>query len=176
VNKNILTFDFSCLKDKVIVFGNIPYCISSPIIKCLIENRSFIKHAYLTCQKEFIDKLIAKPSTDDYVFLSCYLQYYAKITKIFDIPANAFSPIPKVSSTFAMLDFSIAPTVKAENEDFLFGLIKKAFANRRKKIINALRLEDKKDILLSCGIDPNLRPENISLKQYITLANTVNPK
>lgn len=175
LSKNILNFDFSFLKEKAVVFGNIPYCISSDIIKHLVKNRAFVKRAYLTCQKEFIEKLAAKPSTGGYVFLSCYFQYHSRIIKLFDIPANAFSPIPKVNSTFALLDFLEEPDIPANDEGFLFELIKNAFANRRKKIINAIHAEDKKDILASCGIDPSLRPENISLEQYITLANAIKP-
>ena len=110
IHKDILNFNFSSLKQKAVVFGNIPYQISKKIINHLISNRGFIKRAYLTCQKEFVDKVVAE-SGKEYNFLSCYTQYYAKVNKSFDIPASAFSPIPKVDSAFMSLDFYDKPLI-----------------------------------------------------------------
>lgn len=172
IHADILKFPLSKLGKNVIVFGNVPYQISSELIKYLIDYRKCIRRAYLTFQKEFVQKLTAKPSSGDYNFLSCYVQYYAAIERIFDIKAAAFEPVPKVNSTFSKINFYPKLPLVAENEDFLFKVIRKAFSGRRKKIINSLPVpEDKLKFFSSLEIDPNLRAENISLEKYVSIAN-----
>ena len=102
---DILKFSIPGFCQKIIVFGNIPYFISKDIIKYLVCYRNQIKSVYLTLQKEFAEKLLANASERQYGFLTCYAQYYAKIKKLIDIPASAFFPIPKVTSTFLQIDF-----------------------------------------------------------------------
>ena len=170
IHKNILEFPLSSLGRKVIVFGNIPYQISNHLIHYLIENRRHIKKAFLTFQKEFAHKLVAGVSTKPYSFLTCYLQYYAKTEKLFDIPRSAFSPSPKVDSAFVSLQFHSKPVYEVKNEQFLFEIIRKAFNQRRKKLSNALALKEKDELDL-LDIDGDLRAENISLKEYVGLAN-----
>ncbi|MFA5271537.1 MAG: rRNA adenine dimethyltransferase family protein [Candidatus Omnitrophota bacterium] len=158
--------------EKVVVFGNVPYQISNSIITYLIENRAFIKNAYLTFQKEFVDKLIAKVSTKDYSFLSCYIQYYAKVNKLFDIPRGAFVPIPKVDSSFIEVKFNDPSLIKAKNDELLFKIIRHAFNQRRKKIANSLSgFCPDPDFFSSLKIDANFRAENVSLEQYILIAD-----
>ncbi|MBU1809801.1 MAG: ribosomal RNA small subunit methyltransferase A [Candidatus Omnitrophica bacterium] len=161
------------VKKKLIIFGNIPYQISKRIIKYLVENRSHIKRAYLTCQKEFSQKLIASVSTEHYGFLTCFIQYYAKVENLFDIPSSAFYPVPKVDSSFVKIEFyRDSPYNKVRNVDYLFKIVRQAFSQRRKKIINSLSLlKDGDKFLSSLGISPNVRAENLSLKEYISLAN-----
>ncbi|MCM8786529.1 MAG: 16S rRNA (adenine(1518)-N(6)/adenine(1519)-N(6))-dimethyltransferase RsmA [Candidatus Omnitrophica bacterium] len=170
VHCDILDFNFSQFDTKVVVFGNVPYQISNFLIRYLVKNRQFIKSAYLTLQKEFARKLIAKVSTKDYCFLTCFLQYYASAERLFDIPNFAFSPMPIVDSTFLKIDFVIQK-YNFENEKILFNIIRKAFTHRRKKIINSLSfLKEKKELLRSVNLDTNLRAENLSLQDYINLA------
>ncbi|MFA6281568.1 MAG: 16S rRNA (adenine(1518)-N(6)/adenine(1519)-N(6))-dimethyltransferase RsmA [Candidatus Omnitrophota bacterium] len=172
IHSDILKFSFSDLKEKPVVFGNVPYQISNSIISYLIDNRAFIKNAYLTFQKEFVDKLIAKVSTKDYSFLSCYMQYYAKVNKLFDIPKGAFSPIPKVDSSFIEARFNDASLIKTKNEEFLFKIIRHAFNQRRKKISNSLSgFCPDPDFFSSLKIDANFRAENVSLEKYILIAD-----
>lgn len=172
IHADILKFDLKKLDRKIIVFGNVPYNISNSLIEYLVENRGYIEQTYLTLQKEFVEKLAAKASTKPYGFLSCYIQYYAKVERLFDIPAKAFSPVPQVDSAFIRLKFYPQPIFKAKDEDFLFKIIRQAFSQRRKKIINSLpRLADNPDILKLLNINPDNRPENLSLKEYIHLTN-----
>lgn len=172
IHADILKFPLSKLGKNVIVFGNVPYQISSELIKYLIDYRKYIKRAYLTFQKEFVQKLTAKPSSGDYNFLSCYVQYYAEIERLFDIKASAFEPVPKVDSTFSKFNFYRKFPLVAENEDFLFKVIGKAFSSRRKKIINALSLsKSNQSFFESAGLNLNLRPENLSLKDYVAIAS-----
>lgn len=173
INNDILKFPLGKLGKKVIVFGNIPYQISNEIIQYLVTNRMYIKKAYLTLQKEFSQKLTAPVSSKAYKYLSCYIQYYARVKKIFDIPAKAFSPVPKVNSSFVEIDFYTELPHRAQNEDFLFEIIRAAFSCRRKKIINALPdvYHNKKEIFSSLNISFSLRPCDISLKEYVLLAD-----
>ena len=172
IHADILKFGLSGLGNKITVFGNVPYQISSELIKYLIDYRRYIEVAYFTFQKEFVQKMTARASGDNYNFLSCYIQYYAKVEGIFDIKASAFDPIPKVDSTFSKINFYRESPYKVKDEDFLFKVIRKAFSCRRKKIINSLPVtENKLKFFSSLGIDPNLRAENISLGEYVLIAN-----
>ena len=182
IHADILKFPFSKLGENITIFGNIPYHISSQLIRYLVNHRKYIKAAYLTFQKEFVQKLTARPSTCNYNFLSCYSQYYANIKKLFDIPASAFEPAPKVDSSFSEITFYSKPPYQVDNEDFLFKIIRKAFAGRRKKIINSLPIipkgtgapvKDKRSFFSLLKVDPNSRAENISLKEYVSIANNV---
>jgi len=172
VHSDILKFPFTSINEKLVVFGNVPYQISNSIISYLIENRAFIKNSYLTFQKEFVDKLIAKVSTKDYSFLSCYIQYYAKINKLFDIPRGAFVPIPKVDSSFIEVQFNATSLPRAKNDELLLKIIRHAFNQRRKKIVNSLAsFCPGSDFFSSLKIDGSFRAENISLEQYILIAD-----
>lgn len=172
IHNDILRFSFSSLSKKVVVFGNIPYQISTPLINYLIKNRNFISNAYLTLQEEFAEKLLAKPSTSQYNFLSCYTQYYAELKKIFKIPSFAFKPQPKVDSLFIELDFNKKNIFEVIDEKLLFEVIRQAFSQRRKKIINSLIVpQDKKEFFASLGIPENFRAEDISLDKYISISN-----
>ncbi|MEI8349991.1 MAG: 16S rRNA (adenine(1518)-N(6)/adenine(1519)-N(6))-dimethyltransferase RsmA [Candidatus Omnitrophota bacterium] len=171
-NQDILDFKLCELNTTVVVFGNVPYQISNNLMRYLTDNRQYIQKAYLTLQKEFVDKLIARVSTKSYGFLSCFIQYYARIEKVFDIPAKAFVPVPNVDSSFIRLEFYGQPPYLAKNEIFLFKVIRGAFSQRRKKIINALAfLQDIKKVLLALDIDSSLRPENLSLQDYVRISD-----
>lgn len=174
VNQDILEFSLSQFKKKIILFGNVPYQISNKLMQYFVKNKGYIKRAYFTLQKEFAQKLIAKPSQKPYGFLSCYIQYHAKVSKIFDIPSRAFFPSPKVDSSFIELKPYTKSPFNVKDEGLLFSIIRKAFNQRRKKIINSMPLlRGRKDLLASLNIADYSRPENISLQQYVDLANTL---
>jgi 16S rRNA (adenine1518-N6/adenine1519-N6)-dimethyltransferase len=176
VNVNILSYDLSLLTCKPLIFGNVPYAISNELIRYLVNSRTRFDTAYLTVQKEFADKLAARVSTKPFSFLSCYIQYYARVERLFDIPAAAFSPIPKVDSSFVSLDFYQKLPFPALSEERLFMIIRAAFSQRRKKIANSLRafIADTA-IFESLAIAPAARAENVSLAQYVALANLQGP-
>jgi 16S rRNA (adenine1518-N6/adenine1519-N6)-dimethyltransferase len=172
VNCDILKFPLAKISEKVVVVGNVPYQISERLVKYLVENRNCIKKAYLMLQKEFVNKLLSKEGTKSYTPLSCYVNYYAKVRKYFDVPARAFSPLPKVNSCFISLEFYPLPPYKVCDTDYLFEIIDSAFCHRRKKIINSFPcLRENPGILLKGGISPEARAEDISLSQYVYMAN-----
>ncbi len=172
--QDILKFNLNSLDEKVVVYGNVPYHISNKLIQWLIKNKDRVEVAYLTLQKEFVDKLVALSSSKEYGFLSCFLQYYAKVQKSFDIPRRAFVPVPRVDSAFMKISFYDELPIRAQDEDHLFSLIKRAFSNRRKKLSNSLKLNsDQIAQLKSRGIDLELRPQELSINDYVTLSNTL---
>jgi len=172
VTCDIRRFPLANYSERVTVVGNIPYYLSSDIIQYLIKHRDVVSYAYLTVQKEFANKLIGKIGTKEYGFLTCFLQYYAKTKKVFDIPARAFSPKPKVDSSFVSIEFLKEPSVAVMSDKKLFSVMKTAFSQRRKKIVNSLpSLKTNPNVLLSFGINPDARPENLSLKEFSILAN-----
>ncbi|UCD16104.1 MAG: ribosomal RNA small subunit methyltransferase A [Candidatus Omnitrophota bacterium] len=173
IHQDILKFPLTRIDKKLIIFGNIPYQISNELIRYLITNREHIDCAYLTFQKEFVSKLEARPSMKAYGFLSCYVQFYAKVEKLFDIPNKAFVPVPEVDSSFMRMEFYSEIPYKIDNAGFLFKVIKAAFSKRRKKIINSLPFPKDKliEILSSLNLSTDVRPENLSLEDYVKVAN-----
>lgn len=173
IHGDILGLDLSDLGSELIVIGNIPYRISKNIIEYLVVNRIRIERAYLTVQKEFAKKITARPKDGGYGYLSCRIQYYASVKKLFDIHARAFSPRPKVDSSFVEIKFYKKPPYPVRDEKFLFAVMQKAFNQRRKKICNILDLGVD---FAALGIDPGARPGYLSLRNYAVLANAAAPK
>jgi 16S rRNA (adenine1518-N6/adenine1519-N6)-dimethyltransferase len=171
INSDILKTELKTFGNDLIIIGNIPYQISKSFIKFLVQNRDIIDKAFLTVQKEFAQKLIASPGKD-YQYLSCYIQYYAKVSSLLDVSAKSFMPVPKVDSALVKIDFYKKPPIEADDEDFTFKLIQRAFQNKRKKISNCLPEIDQEH-LKSLDIDPKLRPQDISLKDYLKIANAL---
>lgn len=176
ITKDFLKLDLTEWGDRLKILGNIPYNLSTPIVERLIECRARITGAFLTVQKEFAARLTAAPGTKDYGTLSCYLQYYAEITPLFDIHPQNFRPAPKVFSTFIKIRFR-PPEHPAVNEQRLFKLIRHVFTQRRKKIANTLGGLVPRDrltaVLNRCGIKETLRPDQITVAEYVRLINAL---
>ena len=177
IHADFLKWDMSHLPYGIKVIGNIPYYISTPIIEKLIENRVKVSVAFLTVQLEFGQRLTAKSGGKDYGSLSCFAQYYADIKMLFKIKNTCFKPAPKVDSCFLQLMMSCKQDNPANDEEFLFKLIQTAFQQRRKTIVNSLKgLVGKEKLEVSLkilGINPNARPENLTLLNYIDLCKSI---
>ncbi|MCX5710291.1 MAG: 16S rRNA (adenine(1518)-N(6)/adenine(1519)-N(6))-dimethyltransferase RsmA [Candidatus Omnitrophica bacterium] len=177
IHKDILKFDLNKgIKEKrVKVIGNIPYYISSPIIAHIAKYRKKIDSAFLTVQKEFADRLVAKPGTKDYGSFSCFVQYYFEPQIEFIISRGCFNPAPKVDSAFIRFKVRGSPPVKVKNEERLFKVIRAAFNKRRKTLRNSLQGLINKDALeaklTESGLDLNVRPERLSLEEFAGLSN-----
>ncbi|MDD4956709.1 MAG: 16S rRNA (adenine(1518)-N(6)/adenine(1519)-N(6))-dimethyltransferase RsmA [Candidatus Omnitrophica bacterium] len=181
VSRDILKTDIAEIASggKVHVYGNIPYYISSPIIEHLISNRDHIKRIYLMVQEEFADRIVAPPGSRTYGSLSCFVQFYTKPAKVMRISRNCFSPRPKVDSALLEMDIPASPRVGTKDETTMFCLIRKAFSQRRKKMINPLsgwkeaglsRVEWE-NIFHECGIDPGNRAEHLSLEEFARISD-----
>jgi len=175
IHADILHYSFKSLPNNIKVIGNLPYNIASPIIEKVLLNRKQFTSLYMTVQLEFGKRLLAKPHTKDYGSLSCFIQYYTQGKMLFKIKNSAFYPIPKVQSCFLCLKILSDPKKKLINEKYLFQIIRQAFGQRRKTIQNSLQplcaKNDLLTILTSIQIDPRSRAENLSLEDYIRLAD-----
>lgn len=175
INADILKLDFKkYFKKKIIVAGNIPYYISTPILERVFSHRRLIRDVYLTVQKEFAARLCAKPGSKDYGSLSCFTQFYSSPEILFHISKNCFFPRPKVDSSFVRLSIKADTGLSAPQEKKLFKIIRCAFGQRRKTLRNSLdgvascaKLEL---FLKGCGLDWNIRPEQLSLEHFMRLS------
>ena len=176
LNEDILNLDFATLPDGLIVIGNLPYNISTPIIEKLIENRQQIKKSFITVQWEFGQRLAARPGKKDYGALTCFVQYHADVKILFKIGRACFRPSPKVFSCFAEIHFR-EPTLKANDEAFFSKIVRAAFSQRRKMISNTLKTvihpQDLAKILTELRLPGHARAENITVEDYVKISNKV---
>ena len=181
---DILKFDFNSIsetyKSKIKVIGNVPYNISSPLIFRLLSFRPVISDFMLMLQKEIVQRLVSVPNNRIYGVPSVILQMFASVEKIFDVPSTCFYPQPKVESAMVKGTFREKPFVPLQDEIFFTGLVKAAFAQRRKMLINNLKrsklLEklseaDLKSALEVAGIDSKRRGETLSVSEFGNLSN-----
>lgn len=156
------------------IIANIPYYITTPIIKHII-NLEKLKSMTLLVQKEVAERLCAIPGNKAYGSLTVYLNYYFNIKYLFDVPRFAFNPIPKVDS--AVINFEKKKekqTVK--NEELFFKLINDSFKMKRKTLKNNLKDYDWnkiKTILEQNNLNDNVRAEQLSLDLFIQIANSL---
>jgi 16S rRNA (adenine1518-N6/adenine1519-N6)-dimethyltransferase len=157
------------------VVANIPYYITTPIIFRLLEAKKFLRSMTLTIQKEVAERIVAQPGGRDYGVLTIMIQYVAKPDLKFIIPKEAFRPMPKVDSAVIHMKILEHPSVILEDEKIFFRLVKAAFAQRRKTLSNSLKgfREDMTGILVSSGIDPQRRPETLSIGEFARLSDAL---
>ncbi|WP_422667095.1 16S rRNA (adenine(1518)-N(6)/adenine(1519)-N(6))-dimethyltransferase RsmA [Buchnera aphidicola] len=173
-NKNALTFDYLKLfhNQKLIrIFGNLPYNISVSLIIYLFKKIYIIKDMHFMIQKEVADRLIATPGNKSYGRLSILAQYYCHIKIIFNVLPESFFPIPKVYSVFVQLIPRKKYPIYVYDINILSYITNIAFQKRRKILRHSLSSLFSVDKLITLGIDPTLRAENISVLQYCKLAN-----
>ncbi len=184
VRSDILELDFCGLaggREDVLVYGNIPYYISTPVIEKIITSSRCVRTAYLVMQEELADRIASRPGPKSYGSVSCFVQYYAEPRKVFKISRNSFYPRPQVDSCLLELKIREKPAVEVKDEKLLFKVIRKAFSQRRKKALNSLSHGDFlsiekgtwHDIFDRCGIDLCSRAEDLSLPDYARVADEV---
>jgi 16S rRNA (adenine1518-N6/adenine1519-N6)-dimethyltransferase len=169
---DVLKFPFENVGEFKVV-ANIPYYITTPIIFRLLEARKNLKTMTLTIQKEVAERIVAMPGGRDYGVLSIMVQYYATPELKLIIPKEAFRPVPKVDSALLHMRILEKPSIEVRDEKMFFRVVKTAFSQRRKTIYNSLKglAEDIRAVLLSAGIDPQRRPETLSLSEFAGLSD-----
>ncbi len=167
-------------KQKIRVFGNLPYNISSPFLENLIANRHYINTAILMFQYEFAQRLAAPPNRKEYGALSVIVQYYARVSALVRITKDAFYPKPRVDSMVVEIDFDKPHPSQASNELLFQRIVRAAFGHRRKTILNSidsgmasLPREDLHETLKRCLIDPKRRAETLTIDEYIRLTSAL---
>ncbi|MDO9282315.1 MAG: 16S rRNA (adenine(1518)-N(6)/adenine(1519)-N(6))-dimethyltransferase RsmA [Methylotenera sp.] len=170
-NADALKFDFSSLGDHLRVTGNLPYNISTPILFHLLDNVSHITDMHFMLQKEVVERMVAEPSTAAYGRLSVMLQYRLQMEYLFTVPPEAFSPAPKVESAFVRCVPHAALPFVAIDEALFAKVVLAAFGQRRKTLRNTLKgmLDD--DGFASLEINSQQRAENLSVADFVTIAN-----
>jgi 16S rRNA (adenine1518-N6/adenine1519-N6)-dimethyltransferase len=186
---DILKFDFGAIDrngpQKIKVIGNVPYNISSPVLFHLLSFRKIIDSFVLMLQKEVIQRLVASPGGKDYGVPSVILQMFATVEKVLDVSAGCFYPRPKVESSVMRGFFRKRPLVELTDEDFFIRLVRDAFAQRRKMLINNLKrsklLEGISGSFLNealkiAGIDGQRRGETLTIEEFGYLSNILKEK
>lgn len=167
-----LKFNFSMNDQPIRVVGNLPYNISTPIMFYLSKFPN-IQNMVFMLQKEVVERICAKPNNRDYGKLSIMLQYKYKCRYLLDVPPESFYPAPKVDSAIVSLTPRSDYDWHNVNEEKLSIVVTKAFSQRRKTVSNSLKELFSSEQLISVGINPQLRPENIELEKYILLSQLI---
>ena len=166
-----LAFDFSSLGDRLRIVGNLPYNISTPLLFHLLKSRDRIIDMHFMLQKEVVDRMAAAPGSKAYGRLGIMLGCHLNIESLFDVDRSAFNPPPEVTSAVVRLDPLPAGTFNISDEALLSKMVTSAFMKRRKTIRNSLKDIVETADLEAVGIDPGLRPEQISISKYVELSN-----
>ena len=176
-NADALDFDFGALAraiapgGQIRLIGNLPYNISTPLLFHLASFSSAISDMHFMLQKEVVDRMVAEPGTSDYGRLGIMLQYRFVMDRVLNVPPAAFNPPPKVDSAVVrMIPWPKLPH-PANDESLLEEIVQAAFAQRRKTLRNNLKGIASDAELESLGIDPGWRAENVSVAQFVALAN-----
>jgi len=178
VQQDILDVDFLKLsrelRSRVRVIGNIPYYVTTPILFKVIEQREAVRDLIVLMQLEVGQRIVAKPGTKDYGILSVFGQYYGVPKLLFKVPPKAFSPEPKVLSVLLRLDFRNEPAHRLLNEEIFVTVVRGTFGKRRKTLRNGLRYLNLEGLDLSkLQVDLNLRPEQLSVREFVELSNEI---
>ena len=198
VNEDILKFDWSlatenqfkndasaedpCNSGVLRIVGNLPYYITTPILLGILEKNVPAESITVMVQKEVAERICSGPGGKDYGVLSISLQYYADCAYVLDVPAEYFTPRPKVDSAVVHMTLKKERLLVPQEEPQFFALIKKAFSQRRKTLLNSLvglaapgsagilTKEQISAALAATGIDEKRRPETLSIEEFAALS------
>jgi len=176
---NLVNVEFEGKPFKVV--ANLPYYITTAIIMGLLEKKLPFQSITVMIQKEVAERMAAKPGTKDYGSLSVAVQYYTRTSLVAKAPASVFMPPPKVDSMVIRMDRLQTPSVEVQDESLFFSVVKAAFANRRKTLLNNLSTypvlglsKDKAlQVLEQCGISPQRRGETLSIEEFALLSDSI---
>ncbi|MDK2778846.1 MAG: 16S rRNA (adenine(1518)-N(6)/adenine(1519)-N(6))-dimethyltransferase RsmA [Pseudomonadota bacterium] len=171
-----LKFDFSTLLQpgqQLRIVGNLPYNISTPLIFHFLAHHSIVRDMHFMLQKEVVERLASAPGTSDYGRLGIMAQYYCKVEPLFIVGPGSFSPPPKVDSAIVRLSPYDELPCPAKDVKTLERVVREAFSMRRKTLRNTLKNLISAEQLEALGIDTSLRPERLTLQQYVCIADAV---
>ncbi len=195
INEDILKVDIKELAEKknggrpIKVVANLPYYITTPIIMGIFESHVPVESITIMVQKEVADRMQVGPGTKDYGALSLAVQFYAAAQIVLKVPASCFMPRPNVDSAVIKLVRHENTPVNVEDEEFMFCVIRAAFNQRRKTLVNSLsnsgELKGKehnidKDKILNAletmNLSPSIRGEALTLAQFAQLSDLLAQK
>lgn len=187
IEKDVLKIDFKELIEKeknsfcrIKMVGNLPYSISSPLLFKLFEEKELISECLFLLQKEVAQRICAQPESKKYAPLSILFQIYYKTKIHFIVYPDAFSPPPQVDSALISLQRRRSPLFYIEDDSFLLKFLKGAFRHRRKMLANNLKKLHFSSSLIEeafqkCHIKKGLRPEQITISQFVDLFHSFFP-
>lgn len=174
INENLQNYKYA----KVV--ANLPYYITTPIIMKLLEEKLNLTSITVMVQKEVAERLTEKPGGKNTGAITYSINYYTDPKLVINVPCNSFIPSPKVDSSVINLKLLNEPKVKPQNEELFFKIIKTAFLQKRKTLINTLingnlgSREFLENMLNELGIDLKIRGEKLSLEEFKEIANYIN--
>ena len=185
INADVMKTDLGSLIDEefgdmpVKVVANLPYYITTPIVMSLLEGRFAIESITIMIQKEVAERMRAVPGSKDYGALSLAVGYYADAYIAANVPPNCFMPRPKVGSCVIRLNIRKEPFVSVRDEKQMFALIRGAFNQRRKTLVNAVanyeglsyKKEEIEEALKKLDLSPSIRGEALDLQQFAALSD-----
>lgn len=166
--------------NKVKVVANLPYYITTPIIMMFLEQYAdSLSSLTFMVQKEVARRLVSPPGSSEYGAISVAVAYYSDASVCFDVPASCFVPRPKVDSSVVNMAVYSVPPVAPRSKDQMFKLVKAAFSQRRKMLVNAvsnasfpgISKEAVADALRSLGISPDIRGEMLGVNEFAALSD-----
>lgn len=170
-----LTWQFNATRIDLI--ANLPYYITTPIILKILEESKIIKQMTIMVQKEVGDRILGKVSTKEYNSLSVLIQTYMDVSKLINVPRNAFYPEPNVDSVVLVLKRKARLDYEILNEELFKKVNRLLFSQRRKTIVNNLKNIYNKDKILVMLKDLNLkdtsRSEELTIEQIVNIANYI---
>ena len=165
------------------VVANLPYYITTPIIMKLLEEKLNIKSITVMIQKEVADRLIETPGGKNTGAITYTVYYYCDSEKIMEVPNSSFIPEPEVTSEVIKLNLRDNPAVNIDNPKVMFMIIKSAFMQRRKTLLNALtntkvffNKEEGLEILKELNLNENVRAEELSIEDFANIARIITEK
>ena len=189
INKDILKVNLNEIimenkKDgkikNVKIVANLPYYITTPIIMKLLEEELELESITVMIQKEVADRLIAVPGQKNTGAITYSVYYYATSEGILEVPNDSFIPEPEVTSKVIKLNIRKNPAVNPKDKEKMFKIIKCAFMQKRKTLLNSLtntKIFDNKqqgiEILNSLEINENIRPEELTLEQFAEISDNL---
>lgn len=189
INEDVLKVDLQKLikenKEKenlknVKIVANLPYYITTPIIMKLLEEKLDIESITVMIQKEVADRLTAIPGEKNSGAITYTVYYYAQAEEILTVPNTSFIPEPEVESEVIKLNLRKKTAIKVQDEKRFFALIKAAFMQRRKTLLNAISnsgleitKEQMEQILNELDIDTKVRGETLTIEQFAQIAGKI---
>lgn len=166
--------------ENVKIVANLPYYITTPIIMKLLEDELDLESITVMIQKEVAERLIATPGEKQTGAITYSVYYYAKAEGILEVPNDSFIPEPEVTSKVIKLNIRKEPPIEVKNKKIMFKIIKSAFMQRRKTLLNALtntkvflNKEEGIKILKQLSLDENVRAEELTLQDFANITNLI---
>lgn len=163
--------------EEIIVCANLPYYITSPVIMRLLEEKLPINSVTVMVQKEAADRICAAVGTRECGALTIAVNFFSTPKKLFNVSRGSFMPAPNVDSAVIRLDITPENGLNVIDERLFFRIVKAAFAQRRKQLINPLSAELHLDktataaLLETCNVLSTARPEQLKMQDFANIAN-----